>query len=122
MVAAMRELQQGGIEPTIWKLEGVRKENAAQALVKQAREAGRKAEVIILGRGASKERVQEWLKIGARTSGMVGFAVGRTIFWQSLIELKNGSIGRETAINQISKNYSEFVDFWRNQKQTYLEK
>ena len=86
MVSSLKEIQAAGVEPSIWKLEGVDKPEAALAVVKQAQSNGRKAGVITLGRGESKERVQEWLKVGAKIPGIIGFAVGRTIFWQPLAD------------------------------------
>jgi len=80
MVGSIKEIQAAGIEPAIWKLEGVDKSEFAKAVVKQAQSGGRKAGVITLGRGESKEKVKEWLKVGAKIPGIIGFAVGRTIF------------------------------------------
>ncbi len=90
MVDSLKEIQDAGVEPSIWKLEGVDKPESAKAVVKQAQSGGRKAGVITLGRGESKEKVQEWLKVGAKIPGIIGFAVGRTIFWQPLADYKAG--------------------------------
>jgi 5-dehydro-2-deoxygluconokinase len=90
MVEAMKQIQDAGVEPNIWKLEGVEKPEDARAVVKQAQRDGRKAAVITLGRGEAKEQVQKWLKVGAKIPGIIGFAVGRTIFWDPLAEHKAG--------------------------------
>jgi len=116
MVAAMNELQLAGIEPDIWKLEGVEREGDAKSLVKQAQAEGRKAGVITLGRGESKELVEKWLKTGSSISGVIGFAVGRTIFWDPLVELKSGKISRQSAIDKIAQNYLYFVNLWQREK------
>jgi 5-dehydro-2-deoxygluconokinase len=113
MVAAMKELQDAGIEPDIWKLEGVEKQSDAKSLVEQAQAEGRKAGVITLGRGESKELVEKWLKTGSSIPGIIGFAVGRTIFWDPLVELKNGKINRQSAIDMIAQNYLDFVNLWQ---------
>jgi myo-inositol catabolism protein IolC len=113
MVVAMKELQNAGIEPDIWKLEGVERESDAKSLVKQAQAGGRKAGIITLGRGESKELVEKWLKTGSSISGVIGFALGRTIFWDPLVQLKAGKISRQSAIHKIAQNYLDFVNLWQ---------
>ena len=115
MVESLKEIQAAGVEPSIWKLEGVDKPEFAKAVVKQAQSNGRKAGVITLGRGESKEKVQEWLKVGAKIPGIIGFAVGRTIFWQPLADHKAGKINRKEAVEKIAQNYIEFTDLWLNE-------
>jgi myo-inositol catabolism protein IolC len=115
MVDSIRAIQDAGIEPAIWKLEGVDKPESAQAVVKQAQINGRNAGVITLGRGESKEKVQEWLKVGAKIPGIIGFAVGRTIFWNPLADLKAGKINKSQAVEQVAQNYIEFTELWLNE-------
>jgi 5-dehydro-2-deoxygluconokinase len=115
MVESLKEIQAAGVEPSIWKLEGVDKPESAKAVVKQAQSNGRKVGVITLGRGESKEKVQEWLKVGAKIPGIIGFAVGRTIFWQPLADHKAGKINRKEAVEKIAQNYIEFTELWLNE-------
>ena len=112
MVRAMDIIQKAGIEPDIWKLEGVDKQEDAKAIVQQAQKDGRKAGVVTLGRGANAEKVTEWLKIGAKIPGVIGFAIGRTIFWDALSGLREGKHDRKKAIEIIAENYKKFVDIW----------
>jgi len=116
MLKAIEEIQSGGIEPDVWKLEGVEKEEDAKALVKQVQNGGRKAGVITLGRGESREKVKEWLEIGARVDGIIGFAVGRTIFWDALVWYNEKKIDRDTAVEKIAHNYLDFVQLWIKEK------
>ena len=105
-VRTIEELQQAGIEPDVWKLEGMDDRDAASRVVAQARAAGRdKVGIIVLGRGENDQRVQDWLAIGAQTPGFIGFAVGRTVFWQPLVEYKDGSISRAEAVSRIARTY-----------------
>jgi 5-dehydro-2-deoxygluconokinase len=113
MVQAMAQLQEAGIEPDLWKIEGVDQPEDAIAIVKQAQTNGRKAGVITLGRGESKEKVKEWLTVGAKVPGVVGFAVGRTIFWEPLEGYYKGTLSRDQAVEQISRNYLELVELWQ---------
>jgi myo-inositol catabolism protein IolC len=112
MVDSLKEIQDAGVEVAIWKLEGVDKPESAKAVVAQAQSKGRKAGVITLGRGESKEKVEEWLTVGAKIPGIIGFAVGRTIFWNPLADLKAGKTNRKTAVEQIAQNYIELVELW----------
>lgn len=78
-----------------------------------AREGGRdKVGCIVLGRGESSEKVREWLQAGVNVKGVIGFAVGRTVFWEPLKALKEGKINREQASDQIASNYSSFCRMW----------
>ncbi|HSQ48725.1 MAG TPA: DUF2090 domain-containing protein [Candidatus Deferrimicrobiaceae bacterium] len=112
MVESLKEIQNAGVEPAIWKLEGVDKKEDAKAVVKQAQTGGRKVGVITLGRGESKEKVQEWLTVGAKIPGIIGFAVGRTIFWNPLADFKAGKISHQQAVEQIANTYIEFTELW----------
>ena len=116
MVDSIKEIQAAGIEPSIWKLEGVDNPESAKAVVAQVQTDGRQVGVITLGRGASKEKVQEWLKVGAKVPGIIGFAVGRTIFWQPLADHKAGKINRKEAVKKIAQNYVEFAELWLNER------
>jgi myo-inositol catabolism protein IolC len=116
MVQSLKEIQDAGVEPSVWKLEGVANPDDAKAIVKQAQSGGRKAGVITLGRGESKEMVQRWLAVGAKIPGIIGFAVGRTIFWQPLVEHKAGTINQDEAVKKIAFNYADFVKLWQDEK------
>jgi myo-inositol catabolism protein IolC len=116
MVESMKEIQAAGVEPVVWKLEGVDKPESAKAVVAQAQRNGRKAGVITLGRGESKEQVQKWLTVGAKIPGIIGFAVGRTIFWQPLVDHKTGKISRSEAVERVAQNYIEFSDLWLSER------
>ena len=115
MVESLASIQKAGVEPNIWKLEGVDRPEDAKALVKQAQRDGRRAGIITLGRGESKEHVQKWLAVGAKIPGIIGFAVGRTIFWQPLSEFRSGQIKKDEATSKIAQNYIEFAELWFNE-------
>ena len=118
MVEAIKQIQNAGVEPTIWKLEGVEKAVDAKAVVSAAQRDERTAAVITLGRGESKEKVQEWLKVGARIPGIIGFAVGRTIFWQPLAEYEAGKLSKPATIEGIARNYTEFAKLWMSERKS----
>ena len=111
----IEELQAAGVEPDVRELEGMDDAGAARSVVAQAQTGGRNGVgVIVLGRGEDEKRVHDWLAIGARTKGVIGFAVGRTVFWQPLVDYKDGGISRSEAVNRIAQTYRKlytlFVD------------
>lgn len=118
MILAIRELQKAGIEPDVWKLEGLDKTEDFVKVCQAAREGGRdKVGCIVLGRGESSEKVREWLKAGVNVKGVIGFAVGRTVFWEPLKAFKEGKITSEQASDQIAANYSGFCRMWLEARQ-----
>ncbi len=109
----MAELRDVGVEPDVWKLEGTEDPEAARSFVAQARAGGRSdVGLIILGRGENDERVREWLSVGAKTDGVVGFAVGRTVFWQPLVDHKDGLISRAAAVGRIAEKYQGLYELF----------
>jgi len=112
MIKAIKELQDAGVNPDIWKLEGLDTTEAMQKVADQVKAGNENAGIIILGRGESKEKAKHWLSVGAKVNGAIGFAVGRTIFKLALEDYDSGKINRDEALNQIAENYSFFVDVW----------
>ena len=107
------ELQDSGVEPDVWKLEGTEHPMAVRSFVEQARADGRNGVgVIILGRGENEERVHEWLTTGAKTDGVVGFAVGRTVFWQPLVDYTEEMISRADAVSRIAGTYQRLYNLF----------
>ncbi len=107
------ELQDEGIEPDIWKIEGMESDLDYLSIVEEARKSGRNnVSVVILGRGENKEVVENWIKTASKTQGVIGFAIGRTIFWEPLLMFKDGKITREQAIEEISSNYIHFYELF----------
>lgn len=113
MVQAMKQLQDFGIEADVWKLEGIENAEDSKKVADQARANGRtNVGVIVLGRGENAEKVKQWLTTAARVPGLIGFAVGRTIFWEPLKGVKEGKHSAEAAEDMIAKNYKGFCDLW----------
>lgn len=105
----VRNLHTKGIEPDVWKLEGMETAIDYLGVIAEIRSGGRKdVGVVILGRGANEEKVQEWLRIGAKVDGVIGFAVGRTIFWDVIEKFHKGEIGKASVIETISKKFESF--------------
>ncbi|CAN5699122.1 hypothetical protein BH20ACT21_BH20ACT21_23870 [soil metagenome] len=110
MLAAIRELLAQGIEPDIWKIEGLDKREDCEAISELVRSDGRSGVVcVVLGRGADDAAVDHWLRQGAGVPGYVGFAIGRTIWWDALKGYLSGDLSREDAAAQVSTNYRRFI-------------
>lgn len=113
MVQAIRELQQAGVEPDLWKIEGLDRREDCEAIVAAARAGGRDhVGCIVLGRGENDQKVREWLGIARKVPGFIGFAVGRTVFWQPLVDWKANKATRDQAVARIATRYREFVDLY----------
>jgi len=115
----IEEFQDSGVEPDVWKMEGAEREEDYKLMVEKARRGGRKnVGIIVLGRGAQREQVDIWIKEGAKTEGVIGFAVGRTVFWDPLILYRDGKASKEQTANQISKNFQYFYDLFMRERKT----
>jgi myo-inositol catabolism protein IolC len=110
MCRTIASFQDAGVEVDIWKIEGVDETSDCERIVRQARAGGRDGVVcVVLGRGASNDKVDEWLRAGAPVEGYVGFAIGRSIWWDALKGFLDDSLERERAAEQIAENYLRFV-------------
>ena len=110
MVRAIEELRDAEVEPDVWKIEGLDRREDCEMMVAAARRGGRdKVGCIVLGRGEDKNKVRDWLTIAAAVSGFIGFAVGRTDFWEPLVGWRDKTTTRESAVAEIARRYREFV-------------
>jgi len=113
MAQTIVELQDAQVEPDVWKIEGLDRREDCQKIVAIARR-GRRDNIgcIILGRGENDQKVREWLTTAATVEGFIGFAVGRTSFWDPLVDMRAQKITRHAAANEIARRYREFVDIF----------
>jgi myo-inositol catabolism protein IolC len=117
MRRAIEAIQDAGIEVDVWKIEGVDERDDAQMLAEQARSGDGREGVtcVLLGRGASTEKVEHWLEQAAPVDGFIGFAIGRSIWWDSLKGYLAKEIERDAAAQQIAENYLHFVKTYEGQ-------
>jgi myo-inositol catabolism protein IolC len=115
MVDAVKQLQDAGVEADVWKIEGLDRREDCEKIVAAARRDGRgRVGCIVLGRGEDDQKVREWLAIAASVRGFIGFAVGRTVFWEPLVQWRDNEISRATAVSEIASRYKGFVDVFEN--------
>jgi myo-inositol catabolism protein IolC len=100
--------QQAGVEPTLWKIEGLETTAAARDVVSAAKAGGRTTDCVVLGRDAPRDVLDHWLAVAAPIPGFVGFAVGRSIWEDPLIRhRKNGDDAQLT--EAVRDNYLHFT-------------
>jgi 5-dehydro-2-deoxygluconokinase len=118
MRRAIEAIQQYGIEVDIWKIEGVDEREDAAMLAEQTRSGEGRENVVcvLLGRGASDEKVDHWLQQAAPVDGFIGFAIGRSIWWDALKGWLAKDLDRETAAGQIAENYLRFIRVYERQE------
>ncbi len=113
MAQAIQQLQDAGVEPDVWKIEGLDRRADCEKVVAAVRRGGRdKVGCIVLGRGEDDKKVREWLSVAAPVPGFIGFAVGRTTFWDPLVDWRAQKCTREAAVAEISRRYREWVDIF----------
>ena len=118
MREAIQQIQDFGIEVDIWKIEGVDSRADDEMLAEQTRSGSGREGVacVVLGRGASTEKVEQWLQAASPVEGFVGFAIGRSIWWDALKGYLEDRLERDAAAAQIAENYRHFIDVYQGQK------
>ena len=117
MLRAISELQDAGVEADVWKVEGLDTQGDCERIVAMARRGGRaNVGCIVLGRGENEQHVRAWLATAAGVPGFIGFAVGRTTFWEPLVALRDKKITHEAAVVEISRRYRQWVDVFEQAK------
>jgi myo-inositol catabolism protein IolC len=113
MVGAITELQDAGIDPDVWKIEGIDQREDCQRISETVRRSGRDhVACVVLGRGADEARVIHWLQQGAGVPGYIGFAIGRTIWWDALKGYLADETDRADAAKTISENYRRMIEVY----------
>jgi myo-inositol catabolism protein IolC len=118
MRRAIEDIQNFGIEVDVWKIEGVDEQSDAAMLAAQARSGEGRSGVtcVLLGRGASTDQVEHWLQMAAPVEGFIGFAIGRSIWWDALRAFLSADLERTAAASQIADNYLHFVEVYERQE------
>ena len=119
VLQAIRTLQDAGVEPDIWKIEGLDHREDCERVVATARRDGR-SEVgcIVLGRGADEMKVASWLEVAASVPGFIGFAVGRTTFWDAVTDFLANQTTRQEAVSRIARRYRDWTAIFERAAKT----
>jgi len=110
---AIYELRKAKIEPDIWKLEAMPVGIDWKKLIATIKTKNKKdAKIIVLGRAGSRSLVSYWLKVAAPFEDIIGFAVGRTIFFPPLQKFLKKELTKRQAVDLIAKNFEYFIELW----------
>ena len=113
MVDAIGEITAAGIEPDIWKIEGLDAREDCTRIAELIRSDGRDdVTAVVLGRGADDAKVDHWLEMGAPVDGYIGFAIGRSIWGPAVEAYGTGVMDREAAAADIGERYRRFYDIY----------
>ncbi|PTL75852.1 2-deoxy-5-keto-D-gluconate 6-phosphate aldolase domain-containing protein [Vitiosangium sp. GDMCC 1.1324] len=113
MVRAMSELQAGGVEPDIWKVEGLDRPADCLRVARQARNGGRAhVSCIVLDGNTDWERLEHRLRVAAPIPGFIGFAIGHTTWWEPLQALHERQLTAAEAAQRICENYQRALITW----------
>ena len=114
-VKVVEEMRERGADPDIWKIEGLDTPEDCEKVAHAIRTGDREDVIaVVLGRGASDEKVNEWLRAGSSVEGYKGFAIGRSIFWDALKSFHEGEKSREEAVEEIAQSYLGFLSVYQN--------
>ena len=83
-VAVMEYLQDHGVEPAFWMVEGPGRHDDAVAVAAMAQRGGRQARCLAGGGHAPYDTLKHWLEVAAPVPGWAGFAIGASIWWDPL--------------------------------------
>jgi myo-inositol catabolism protein IolC len=107
--------QAHGVEPALWKVEGLETADAGRDIAAQAKSGGRTADLIVLGRDAPVERLDHWLEVASEIPAFVGFAIGRSI-WEDVIRDFEASAKDDAAAararGRVAERYLGFAAHW----------
>ena len=114
-VKVVEEMRERGADPDIWKIEGLDTSEDCEKVAHAIRTGDREDVIaVVLGRGASDEKVNEWLRAGSSVEGYKGFAIGRSIFLDALKSFHEGEKSREEAVEEIAQSYLGFLSVYQN--------
>ena len=114
-VKVVEEMRERGADPDIWKIEGLDTTEDCEKVAAAIKTGDREnVMAVVLGRGASDEKVNEWLRAGSSVDGYRGFAIGRSIFWNALKGFHEGEKTREEAVSEIAESYLGFLSVYQS--------
>ena len=114
-VQVVEEMREKGADPDIWKIEGLDTKDDCEKVATSIKDGGREDVIaVVLGRGANDEKVNQWLRAGSSVDGYKGFAIGRSIFWNSLKGWHEDQKSREEAVSEIAESYLSFISVYQN--------
>jgi 5-dehydro-2-deoxygluconokinase len=104
-----------GLTPQFWKIEGTLSPAGART-IDEAIAAVPACRQIILGKAADLATIDRWFAAAAGSRTAVGFAIGRSVFWEPSVAFLTGAKRAEEAAAAIASNYLQLVDAWQRSR------
>jgi len=101
-----------GLTPQFWKIEGTPAADGART-IDRAIAAQPQCRQIILGKAADIATIERWFAAAYGSVTAVGFAIGRSVFWEPATAFLIGSSTASETAAHICANYLQLVDAWR---------
>ena len=111
---SVREFYEYGIYPDWWKLEPQSKETWQELERLIISNDPHCRGIVILGLNKPIESFKQEFSSNKDCSLVKGFAIGRTVFYQPLLDYLEKKIDKDTCVRQIAANYEVLIDFWIN--------
>jgi len=112
LAAYIREAYAMGMRPGYWKIEGMPSREAL-ATVDEAIRTVEGPRQLILGKGAGMDQIRGWFEVAAGASTAAGFAIGRTVYFETAAAWARGRLSRDEATARISSNYEAVITAWQ---------
>jgi 5-dehydro-2-deoxygluconokinase len=106
------EAYRRALTPEFWKIEGTLSPDGART-IDAAIAANAACRQIILGKAADLATIDRWFAAAAASPTAVGFAIGRSVFWEPSAAFLSGSRTADRAAADICANYLQLVDAWQ---------
>ncbi len=104
-----------GVSPEFWKIEGTLSREGARR-IDRAIAADPGCRQIILGKAADLATIDRWFAAAAASTTAVGFAIGRSLFWEASAAFLAGATTADQAAADIAANYLQLVDAWQRSR------
>ena len=105
------EAYRRALVPDFWKIEGTPSKEGAR-IIDAAIAADSWCRQIILGKAADLDTIHRWFAAAAGSPTAVGFAIGRSVFWEPSEAFLSGTRTAGQAAADICANYLRLVDAW----------
>jgi myo-inositol catabolism protein IolC len=109
------EAYRRGLTPEFWKIEGTLSPQGART-IDAAIAANAACRQIILGKAAALSTIGRWFAAAAASPTAIGFAIGRSVFWEPSAAFLTGTHTAERAAHDICANYLDLVDAWKQSR------
>jgi len=117
IIQAVHELQGAGVEPDVWQIAGINCRDDYKKLIVAVRCDGREKVGCIIGDGGHDEKsIREALITGASVPGIVGFAVGPSLFAEPLTQWGTRRTAHKTAATEIAQRYKALVTIFESRQ------